>query len=1037
MASLYFQQQASAIYYAVLGGNADSRAYEYYGTNLQNGAITPTSFVNHLISGNKNYIGKTDSQILTQVYTNINKATVVDESYIQSLLSSGENINTLVTKLITDVLYYDGFDSAKLATQQTFKMQTDTALFAAASPQAQGGAADVQAFQYLLGTPQNAEAINYYGALIASGKQTSAQVAQNFVNWKAPVSLYNDSQFVSLLYKNGYLRDPSAVESRDYVKSLAAGEMTRVDVLLEVINTLRGTVTTPDQAAQTQFIKATHVYKAGELPELSFREQVAALFIGVPDRPVDASGLDTWSKELAYGITEKDLAGKLLGSAEFQKKGANLTGDAFIQHVYTAVHGVAASAAQLAVYSTQGNDKAAIMLAIINDLRSSTDTDNAIVSQQHAFEADIGNSLLYKTSATLSSAASDGNASGSVNTGSQHVLSNAETAVLKNVVLNANTATVTDLKFADQLANLTINGNAAATVKLSDNGVNTGVDVTVNNANVILNASSGADEVVVTSAAAINTGTGQFNLGAGNDTLKWAGNAAAGSANSVSKALKADGGAGTDVLSANFITKDVNISGSGRLFDQYKATIATNASQFTSFEKIDLAGYIGKATVSSGSTATDRTFDFGVLTGNASLESSTRVNNSNISQPAASITTATPEERQGLISGLFNVLFGSRDTNETFIGTGSQGFVLSGLADGVKVINAGGGTTAQLQVTGDATAASSLDFTFRANATDRFDIAFTANSDADVNAGAISLNSSGTSTKLSTLNVSSDGTGDFSNILSLVGTNTQVSNVNVSGDHYLDLTVGNGYSNVTTINASGSTGGVNIDSQLTPSGSNWLFNALKAIPVIAVIPNGLEALGVTASNNVTITGSQANDIFSVRDNTIIEGGGGSNVFNIISSKSGSSVSIKDFNYAEDTLVDQQSGFVFSDSVSDTKVADFGSKTGDSLITQLAKFVADSFAGNVITGIAQTVVNRLFGLDDAGKLTAKVGISSVDDKHFLIIDQNDDRVLDNGDTVVVLQGSSHADLTNNLYYSHYSPVELNGINLAQFQHEQVA
>ncbi len=1039
MASLYFQQQASAIYYAVLGGNADSRAYEYYGTHLENGAITPTSFVNHLISGAKKYIGKTDSQILTQVYTNINKATVVDESYIQSLLSSGENINTLVTKLITDVLYYDGFDRAKLATQQTFKAQTDTALFAAASPQAQGGAADVQAFHYLLGTPQNAEAINYYGALIASGKQTSAQVAQNFVNWKAPVSLYNDSQFVSLLYKNGYLRDPSAVESRDYVKSLAAGDMTRVDVLLEVINTLRGTVTAPDQAAQTQFIKATHVYKAGELPELSFREQVAALFIGVPDRPVDASGLDTWSKELAYGITEKDLAGKLLGSAEFQKKGANLTGDAFIQHVYTAVHGVAATSAQLATYSTQGNDKAAIMLAIINDLRSSTDTNNAIVSQQHAFEADIGNSLLYKTSATLSSAASDGNATGTVNTGSSHVLSNAETAVLKNVVLNANTATVTDLKFADQLANLTINGNAAATVKLSDNGVNTGVDVTVNNANVILNASSGADEVVVAATAAINTGTGQFNLGAGNDTLKWAGNAAAGGVNSVSKALKADGGAGTDVLSANFITKDVNISGSGRLFDQYKATIATNASQFTSFEKIDLAGYIGKATVSSGSTATDRTFDFGVLTGNASLESSTGVNN-NISQPAASITTATPAERQGLISGLFDVLVGSQDTNETFIGTGSQGFVLSGLADGVKVINAGGGTTAQLQVTGDATAASSLDFTFRANATDRFDIAFTANSDADINAGAISLNSSGESTKLSTLNVSSGGTGDFSNILSLAGANSQITNVNVQGDHHLDLTVGSGFNNV-TIDASGNTAGVNIDAQSSGTGNNTLVHfvaeivnlfpvaGLLAKPAEAVVNGLLDKLGWKESTTVSITGTQANDVFSVKDNTIVHGGGGSDVFNIVSSKRDTSVIIDNFDYAKDTLVDQESSFVFSNHEGGTKVANYGAKTINE------EFWSSLVKTGLGTGIetAGKIIGQVFGLD-SNKLSAKVGISSVGDKHFLTIDQNDDRVLDSNDTVIVLQGGNHADLTSNLYYSQ---VELNGINLAQFQHEQVA
>jgi hypothetical protein len=1000
MANLYFQQQASAFFYAVLGRNADSRAYEYYGSNLQNGVTTPVAFVNNLLSGAKQYAGKADSQILTQIYTNITKTTSDNDGYLQSLLNSNDNINSMVTKLITDVLYYDGFDSAKLANQQTFKAQIDTALFAGTSSQAQSGAADVQAFHYLLGTPQNGEAINYYGALIASGKQTSDQVAKKFVDWKAPVTLYNDSQFVSLLYNKGFLRDPSAIEARNYVDSLAAGDMTRVDVLQDVINTLRGTVITTDLAGQTQFIKATHVYKAGELPELSFQEQVAALFIGVPDRPVDASGLDTWSKELAYGVTDKDLAAKLLRSPEFQKKGANLAGDAFIQHVYTAVHGVAATAEQLAIYSAQGSDKSAIMLAIINDLRSSTETDNATVSQQHAFEADIGNSLLYKTTATLSSSASDGNATGTVNTGSSHVLSNAETAVLKNITLNANTASITNLKFADQLGKLTINGNAASTVNLSDNGVNTGVDVSVNNANVILNASSGADDVVVSTAANIATGTGQFDLGAGNDTLKWAGNAAAGSANTVNTTIRADGGAGTDVISANFITKNVSIS-SGLIKN---ATITTNGAQFTNFEKIDLANYIGKATVDSDSTATNNTFDFGVLRGNASLESSTGV----LSTSQAATSTL-----------------------------GSQGFVLSALADAVKVINTAGGSVAQLEVTGNATAASSLDFTFRENATKQFDIAFTANSDIDVNAGSVSLNSSSSAlfgSALSTVNIASGGTGDFGNILSLVGTNTQVRSLNVSGDHSLDLTVGKQYSNITTIDASGSTGGVNIDSQLTPSGSNWLVNVIKAIPVIAFIPNGLEALGLKTSDNLTITGSQANDIFSVRDNTIINGGNGSDVFNIVSSKSGSSVSIRDFNYAEDTLVEQQSGFVFSNTVSDTKVADFGSKASASVLAQIAQFIADGFGGSVVTGVAQTLLNRLFGLDDGGKLAAKAGISSVGDNHFLIIDQNNDRVLDSNDTVVVLEGGNHADLTNNLYYSQ---VELNGVNLAQFQHEQVA
>ncbi|MBO2007397.1 hypothetical protein J4732_22770 [Serratia marcescens] len=47
--------------------------------------------------------------------------------------------------------------------------------------------------------------------------------------------------------------------------------------------------------------------------------------------------------------------------------------------------------------------------------------------------------------------------------------------------------------------------------------------------------------MVVTSTANIATGTAQFNLGAGNDSLHWAGNAVSGGANTVANTVKADG----------------------------------------------------------------------------------------------------------------------------------------------------------------------------------------------------------------------------------------------------------------------------------------------------------------------------------------------------------------------------------------------------------------------------------------------------------------------------------------------------------------
>lgn len=969
MASLIYQQEAVALAYAVLGRNLDETSYEYFGKQLENGSRTADSFVTALFSGSEGagkYAGKTDTAILNQVYSNIYKTTA-DASYIQSLLSSGASVNSIVAKMVTDVLYYSGFDSATLTAQQTFETQIDTALYSAASSTAKANAADVEALFYVVGATQVAASINTYGTQLANGTKTLVQLATSFVNAKAPASLYNDQQFVSLLYNNAYLRAPSAVETSYYVNKLAAGTSTRADVVLEIISTLRGVVTATDAAAQTQFINATHVYNAGELPALSYQEQVAALYLGVPDRGVDAQGLDTWSKQLAYGVTYNALTTKLINSTEFQAKGANLTGSAFVQHVFTAVHGVAATAAQLATYTALGTDKTAVTLAIINDLRNSTATDNATVSQQHAFEADIGSSLLYKTAATLSTSAASGNATGTVNTASSHVLSNAETAVLQNVILNATAATTANLQFADHLANLTINGTAASTVNLSTDGVNPGVAVTVNDANVILNASSGADKVTVTSAATVNTGTGDFNLGAGNDSLKWAGNAAVNGANTVGAGISGNGGAGTDVLSANFITKNVNV---GNLFSA--TTIVSNAAQFTNFEKLDLAGYIGKATVSSGSTAANHTFDFGVLTGKASTETSA-------------------------LTGIVNQAATST--------TGSQGFVLSGLAEAVKVINVAGGTVAQLEVTGNATAASSVAFTFLQDATNKFDIAFTAASDTDVNAGSVSLASSSgllLGTALSTVNVASGGTGDFGNILSLTGTNTQVTTLNVTGDHTLDLTVGSGYSNVRTIDASANTAGVDIDAQVSGTGSGFIAQFINLFPFGPIFTT---LFGLNGSN-VNITGTAADDTFTVRDNTAIKGNGGNDKFEIVSSGSQSSVSISDYNYAKNSILDVKSNLLVSDTDTGTQVADYGSKTGQGLVDALSLFTGTAFSG---------FVGALFGLNN-NVLSAKVGVSSVDNTHFLLIDENDNHLLDTTDTVVALVGGTHADLVSNLHYA---------------------
>jgi hypothetical protein len=1001
MASLYSQREAAAILYAVLGQKATSTVFDSIGNQLQSGTLLNSDYINNLITsaaGQTLYGAQTSSTILQAIYTNVYGSPATAQQ-LSALLGAG-TLQSAVSSVIDGVLNYSGFDSASLTVQSNFNNAVSTILFPSVSSQATGsGASDVLAIYYTLGLVAEAATVNAYGAMINAGTTTLAGVSQAFVNGKSYIKSLSNSDFVTLLFTSGYERSPTNTELSHYLGELAAGT-SRGSVLAEVIGSLRGSVAPTDAQAQADFNASTVQYVPGQLPSLSAQEQVAAVYLAVPERGVDASGLDSWSKYLAVSKnTYSSFISKVLSSSEFQSKGASLSGNDFIQHVFTAVYGTAATAQQLAQYSALGSDKSIITQAIINNLRASTATDATTVTQQHGFEFDIGTSLLYKTAASLTATAAGGNATGTVNTGATHQISNAETAVLTDVQLNANVASLVNLKFADHLANLTINGTSAATVNLSDNGVNPGVGITVNNGNIILNASSGADAVVVTSTANIATGTGQFNLGAGNDSLKWAGNGVSNGANTVATTIKADGGSGIDSISANFITKSVVTNQSA--LGIRSSVVTSNANNFSNFEKIDLTGFIGKSvgtlittpligspTTTSVTTPT-HVFDFGLTNGTATVEGTT---GGTVTQGAAA-------------------------TN-----LGSQGFVISGLTN-ASVINVAGGNAAQLEVKGDATSASTLGFTFVQNATDHFNINFDAVSSSNVNAGAISLTSSSSAllgTALGTVNIASGGTGSFSNIVSLAGTNAQVQNINVTGDHALNLTLGSGFSNVRDVNASTNTAGLNLDSNHAGTGDGIIVQLLNILPLSAVTTALLTPLLNTLGLNgyqLTVEGTGAADSFNVLGNTTLAGGNGVNTYQLKSSTTQAGVTITDFDSTKDKIVDAASALTISGNTSGTAVADYGTRASDTL---------DALLGTLVGGLTNGVIGLLggiLGLGSSNALTAKVGVASVvfggtgdNASSYVIIDNNNNHTLDANDSVVYLTGQNHQQLLDTLHYA---------------------
>ncbi|QHA88355.1 beta strand repeat-containing protein [Serratia rhizosphaerae] len=840
------------------------------------------------------------------------------------------------------------------------------------------------------------DAFNSYAIQLESGAKTVESLAAEFINSAAGQKLYagqSNEQIISQVYARVHGETPTTEQVTQLLQG-GSVEQALAGLVDDLLNyqgfddaTLAKQVTFEDSINNLLYRDADN------LASLELREQAVSLALSVADRGVYSLSLEAWSKALDNGTSINYLTKTLLDYPEFQRTVGQLEGSELITQVFTTLHGVAPTAEQLATYGAL-TDKQSIIEAIIDDLRTSTATDDASLTQQHAFEAQIGENLLYKTAAKLSVTDGGGNATGTVNTQASHQLSNAETAVLKTVQLEADAAGTVDLTFADNLSALTINGSAAATVNLSDNGARGDTAIAVNNTNITLNAGSGNEDINLSSSANVASGTGTFNLGKGNDALTWAGNATTG-ANSVSSSLTANGGDGTDTLSANFITKSVATT--SNVLGIRSSTVTSNTSNFSNFEKIDLAGYIGKSigTLNGQAVTTgNHTFDFGVLNGTATVEGTN----------GGSITQAT----QG--------------TN-----LGSQGFALSGKADNVKVINAAGGTAAALSVTGNAGADSNLEIAFRQNATNKFDISFDAVGAQNIDAGSLSLISSSSTlggTALGTVNIASGGQGDFSNILQLIGTNSQVQTLNVSGDHQLDLTLGSGYSNVRTIDASSNTAGIDLDSAHGGTGDGILVQLLNILPLSAITTGLLTPLLNTLGLNgyqLKVTGTAADDTFNIAANTTVTGGAGSNTYELKGSTSQAGVTITDFNSAKDSIIDSASGVTLSDAAG-SSVADYGTRSAD---------IMDGLLGSLVGGLTNGVVGLLggiLGLGSSNSLTSKVGIASVafdggKDASYVIIDNNDNGTLDSSDSVIYLTNQDHQSLLDSL---HYTEVSVNGV-----------
>lgn len=1047
MASLAYQKMVATFYYGILGVKSNIYEIDRIGAQVERGELSAVGLARKLLDseiGQEMYGGYSNSSVITAIALSIFGRSSYDQPSFNGLYSLP--LDEALAKLMSYINMYrvvGGTTGSHYPAKAKMDKVVNEILYPTVNQAADAhGAQDIFSLYYVIGSVAVADGISYWGNVLNSGKMALEQVAQKFIYDRAYLTVLDNTQFIERLFMRGFKREPNQNELTKYLHELEHGSR-RGDVLVDIINFLRKPVAPADQAAKDKFIDNTTVFhKQGDLPSLSYQEQVSALYLAIPHRDIDSGGLDNWSKYLEKGGGYKELAGLLLGSAEFMRKGAQLHGNEFIQHIFKELYGRNANSSELSHYAGVG-EKNGIALAIILDLRNSTATDNASTIAQHAFERDIGTSLMYETIVKLGK-----NNSSAVNTGVKHNLSHAEVAVLKHVAIDPNEfpGSINDLSFADYLERLEIGsiGNyivRAGSIILSQNGVSHGVMISSGADFIEFHGSSGGDYFY--------DGGLHYNLeanlkfGSGDDLVIWGGNSSTmrSTFNYLDGNIYLDGGLGNNIISANYLDKVITTYYNGIT---RHTEITSHVEFYKNFQQIELSGYSGGVFVRyqgepggeilNDSVRTDlfwNVLDMGVLTGNATLNYSG--NPGKITQAA----TNTSLGQKGFV-------LGSQSAYEVIkSGIPSTEMPSDIYVDdiGVRIINIQSANMAHLEIKGNYWGGfSTHTFSFLPDVTDKFDVKFNASSAVLVDAGYIAVKSQQSDgaggVGLKTINIDSSGRGNFANKLGLNDTSSkidspnmsfpgklQVETVNITGDHKMLLTLKEGYKTVHTIDATNNSAGVKIDTSATGgSGKGAMVNLLHSVSLtgddLALWDGVLDDLGLKGEL-LDIKGSQMDDLFMLTNNTMVTGGGGRDTFQLQSSSTTAGIIINDFQTQQDIILDtviddyySSKVMLISNNSSNTKVADYGVGNDASVIRQLA-----GMAGNIV-GDSLVLWKALLHLDNG--LSSKVGIASIEHGNgksdsFLIIDRNNNKQLDDKDGVVLLKDQVHNDLISNLFF----------------------
>jgi hypothetical protein len=1036
------QRDVAAIFYGVLGKQADRVALEYFAKNLQNGKLSIGKMADLFINsqdGQNRLAALDDANKIQYIYHNIHGVNASEEqlSVLMDQLHNGMTLGQITAELTNTLRSYQG-DNTEILSQQTVLDATiQQSLFPsyAGSPTENSGAADIQAIYYVLHSTMVPQGINYWGSKLDTSQATINYIADAFVKNKTSLTLLNNQDFVKIIFEQTFKKPPSESDINKYILGLNNHSQSRGDVVVNMINDIRNDSSSENSLAKESFLLATHVYKPGELPENKYQETVAALFYGVAGYKVDATALDVYSKQLAAGMSTADLLHQLATAPAF----SNVQN--WEQTYQNLLNNFLYPSDVNNIRKLSGNDAYQATSLIIDKLLNGgqPESDRAWGWTYNAKSYDtISNILGYTDHATLTINDS-GELIGEINHSSAHRLSDIEIYALRNAQIKVDHEANITINFTPNLETLRITGDKKATLDFSKNsatdfGTNSAyphitTKVIIENTLVSFIGSSGDDRVIIAPNADMINAEAQIQLGQGDDWLLWQGNAGIDRANVVSDKFKAaaahydsEDKNHNNVISANFLTKNIYLTTNEN--GGVNGVIESNINNFLLFPMIDLAHYKGTGSIYLDgklvATEGKNVFDFGVIREVASIHNANYANVDHLTQ-------ATPPP-----SSTWNYA------------TGDAGLALTGFADNVTVINVpvdDWGTTYSfrtLNVLGDATANSRIHFDYieddrYTRTTPVMDIRFNGQNIDKIDAGTLSfaIKFPNGSDEGIVETITIDSSGSAENTLRLTGDQNAIEAIDISGDKKLNLVIKDDFSTHLYMirNEMSAHGSLNLLAEKGGTGGGELFKLLPFGQYSAIrselsgyqlkITDSLESDTINVVGNTTIT---RDIIKQIGSDTIIFKDSTINSMVTLNTNDPGGSALPTIRGGDKIIVgDSSNPWVFS-------------SQGDHVMTLYGEYSEQDEAAELFASLNLGSTANAFDLFSQSLSAATqgasqdhlsdVGILKLGQSSFIIIDNNANHSFDHDDIVFSLGNIAVNDA---LKLAHYTPpkIEISG------------